>query len=101
MEQIYPQNTREALVVFCLYEAQGEYFNLQNPSCIERDTIVIGNQKAFQIGYYVRDGCIGCNLCYSVCPQNCIKITKTPVVIEQNHCLHCGQCVIVCLKQAI
>lgn len=30
------------------------------------------------------DGCIGCKLCYSVCPQKCIDISKIPVEIDQN-----------------
>ena len=50
----------------------------------------------FAPGYYVGEGCIGCKLCYSVCPQKCIDITKKPVVIDQHHCLHCGQCAEIC-----
>lgn len=101
MQQIYPQETRAALVVFCLHNGQGEYFNLQNPSCIERDVILLGQQKLQQVGYFVGAGCTGCRLCYFVCPQKCINFVRTPVVIEQNHCLHCGQCVEVCPVQAI
>ena len=52
-------------------------------------------------GYYVGEGCIGCKLCYSVCPQKCIDITKKPVVIDQHHCLHCGRCAETCSKQVI
>ena len=46
-------------------------------------------------------GCIGCKLCYSVCPQKCIDITNKPVVIDQHHCLHCGRCAETCPKQVI
>ncbi|MBC5649913.1 MULTISPECIES: 4Fe-4S binding protein [Blautia] len=44
---------------------------------------------------------MGCKLCYSVCPQKCIDISKIPVEIDQNHCLHCGRCVETCPAQAI
>ena len=43
-------------------------------------------------GYHVGKDCIDCKLCYSVCPQKCIDISKKPVEINQNHCLHCGRC---------
>ena len=50
---------------------------------------------------FVGEGCIGCKLCYSVCPQKCIDITKKPVAIDQHHCLHCGRCAETCPKQVI
>ena len=52
-------------------------------------------------GYHVGKDCIGCKLCYSVCPQKCIDISKKPVEINQNHCLHCGRCAEICPKQII
>lgn len=33
--------------------------------------------------------------------QKCIDITKKPVEIDQNHCLHCGRCAEICPKQVI
>lgn len=101
MEKIYPNDTKSALEVFCLYEAQGEYFDISDPAHIVRDTIAIGTPESQKSGYYVGNGCIGCKLCYSVCPQKCINISEKPVVIAQNHCLHCGICVEVCPKQII
>ena len=101
MKEIYPGDTREAIEVFWLYEAQGEYFDISNPSKIVRDTITIGKVNVTQTGYFVRNGCIGCKLCYSVCPQKCIDITSIPVVIDQKHCLHCGRCAEICPKQCI
>lgn len=101
MKDIYPGDTRAALDVFQLYEAQGEYFDISDPSRIVRDSIVIGAAKAAQTGYFVGQDCIGCKLCYSVCPQKCIDITSKPVVIDQNHCLHCGRCQEICPKQCI
>jgi len=101
MKEIYPDNTREALEVFCLYEAQGEYFDISNPSNVVRENIAIGEQEIVQPGYFVGEECIGCKLCYSVCPQKCIDISKIPVKINQKHCLHCGRCAESCPKQCI
>lgn len=101
MQKIYPDDTRSALQVFCLYEADGEYFDISNPSHIVRESIVIGEKEVHQTGYFVGEDCIGCKLCYSVCPQKCIDISKKPVVINQNNCLHCGNCAEICPKQCI
>ena len=101
MKEIYPGDTREALDVFCLYETQGEYFDISNPSRIVRDTIIIGGAEVVQTGYSVGKGCIGCQSCYSVCPQKCIDISSVPAVIDQKHCLHCGRCVEICPEQCI
>lgn len=32
MQSIYPGDTRSALEVFCLYEADGEYFDISDPA---------------------------------------------------------------------
>ena len=101
MQSIYPGNTREALDVFCLYEASGEYFDISDPSHIVRDDILIGRSKTVHTGYYVEQGCIGCKLCYSICPQKCIDISVKPVIINQHHCLHCGRCKEICPKGCI
>ncbi len=101
MKSIYPDGTRGALEVFRLYEAEGEYFDISDPAHVTRDSFTIGlAQRAFS-GYYVGKGCIGCKLCYSVCPQKCIDIAKRPVTIDQHHCLHCGRCAEICPKQII
>lgn len=101
MQQLYPNDTRDVLEVFWLYEAQGEYFDISNPSCIVRESILIGTPKERLTGYVVREDCIRCKLCYAVCPQKCIDISKKPVVIDQAHCLHCGRCAEICPKQTI
>ena len=101
MQGIYPDDTRQALEVFRLYKATGEFFDISNPKHVTRGGIVIGEAKQGRQGYYVGDACIGCQLCYSVCPQKCIDISKKPVVIDQSHCLHCGRCAEICPKQAI
>lgn len=101
MQEIYPNDTRSALDVFCLYEGQGEFFDISNPSKIFRDTFSIGKETLSQTGYYVNDDCIGCKLCFSVCPQKCIDISIKPISINQSNCLHCGNCAEICPKGAI
>ena len=58
MKKIYPGDTKDAIEVFWLYEAQGEYFDISNPSNIVRDTITIGKAEAVQTGYFVGKDCI-------------------------------------------
>lgn len=101
MQKIYPGDTREALEVFCVYEAEGEYFDISDPAHVVRDRFVIGDAEAGKTGYFAGEGCIGCKLCYSVCPQKCIDLSAKPVVIDQNRCLHCGRCAEICPKQVI
>lgn len=101
MKDIYPEGTRSPLEVFLLYEGCGEYFDISTPSHIVRDAFSIGKKTAKHSGYYVGDACIGCKLCYSVCPQKCIDISKKPVEIDQARCLRCGQCAEICPKQTI
>lgn len=101
MQKIYPGDTRSAIEVFRLYEAEGEYFDISDPSHILRESIIIGKTVPMKSGYFVGEDCIGCKLCYSVCPQKCIDISVKPVVINQNNCLHCGSCAEICPKQTI
>ncbi|MCD7858088.1 MAG: 4Fe-4S binding protein [Clostridiales bacterium] len=101
MQEIYPGDTRAALEVFRLYEANGEYFDISDPAHVTRDSIVIGQPQAVVNGYFVGNACIGCKRCYSVCPQKCIDISTKPVVIDQSRCLRCGRCVEICPKQTI
>lgn len=101
MQSIYPSDTRSALEVFRIYEAQGEYFDISDPSHIVRASFQIGAPVMLKSGYWVGQECIGCKLCYSACPQKSIDISAVPVVINQNHCLHCGRCAEICPKQAI
>ena len=50
MQKIYPGDTRAALEVFCVYEAEGEYFDISDPSHIVRDTILIGGAEQSMVG---------------------------------------------------
>ncbi|WP_066645441.1 4Fe-4S binding protein [Christensenella timonensis] len=99
MNEVYPGDSRNILEVFCLYEGQGEYFNLsQTP--VFRETFLVGKQEETYKGFLITDGCIECGTCASVCPQQCIK-AGTPYVIRQENCLHCGLCAETCPVTAI
>lgn len=101
MQSIYPSDTRTALEVFQIYEAQGEYFDISDPVHIIRESFVIGKTKAAQGGYVIGKNCVGCGACYETCPQKCIDLSCTPAQIDQNHCLHCGRCIEICPVKAI
>ncbi|MCD8255161.1 MAG: 4Fe-4S binding protein [Oscillospiraceae bacterium] len=101
MQDIYPDDTRSALEVFRLYEASGEYFDISDPAHVRRDSFTLGGGETTERGYFVGPDCIGCKLCYSVCPQKCIDISQKPVVIDQNRCLRCGRCAEICPKRTI
>ena len=92
MKEIYPtEESRRALTVFQIYEGSGEWFDLSKKP-IERASFAFGKAEESPEGYAITDACIGCSSCLDVCPQNCIVSDSIPYVIEQEHCLHCGNC---------
>lgn len=101
MQKIYPGDTRSALEVFRIHDAQGNFFDISDPSHVTRGTFTIGNAKTRKAGYFIGESCIGCGKCLKVCPQQCIDVSKKPAVIDQNRCLHCGRCMEVCPVKAI
>ncbi len=101
MAEIYPdEESRAALTVFQIYKGEGEFFDL-SVKPIFREKFSFGNAMIKETGYFITDGCNGCGLCCSVCPQKCIDTSHIPFKIEQEHCLHCGRCADICDKQAI
>lgn len=99
LANVYPGETRNIGVIFCIKNMEIEYFNLGvNP--IFRESYVIGDAQITPKGYYITDECISCGKCLRVCPQSAIE-TGTPSVIHQEHCLHCGNCFENCPVSAI
>ena len=60
-----------------------------------------GDDPVAEPGYIVGEGCIGCKLCYSVCPRKCIDVAVKPVAIDRGRCILCGSCAEICPKQVI
>ena len=101
MYDIYPtEESRKALTGFRVFEGSGEWFDLSKKP-IERASFSFGGKTAEPKRYYITDACIGCETCGAVCPQNCIDFSNVPAVIEQEHCLHCGNCMQTCPAGAI
>lgn len=96
MQSIYPEDTREALDVFCLYEASGEYFDISDPTHIRREPLTI-HSHSDRREYVINHLCQHCHQCEEICPQRCIH----DGVIDQSRCLHCGLCLEVCSFHAI
>lgn len=100
MQKIYPEGTREPLEVFQIYEGQGNFFDLSDPSHIQRGTFSLGEAKK-ESGYFVTEKCIDCQKCLSLCPQKCIQMVDRKALIEQNRRLHCGARFSICPVKAI
>lgn len=101
MATIYPNpKSRSALEVFCIYEAEGEYFDLgQNP--VYRQNFAYGGAAIHETGYQIdKSKCIGCQGCRSVCPVQCIS-KEVPREIDRSRCLHCGNCFRICPVKAV
>ena len=52
---------------------------------ITRANFAIGAEKEKQYGYRINEKCIGCGLCTSKCPQNCIDTLSIPFRIRENN----------------
>lgn len=99
LANVYPGDTRNIGIVFCIDTAEVEYFNLGvNP--IFRGKYRLGSVTIKEKGYFITESCIGCGTCKRNCPQRCIE-EDLPYVINQNHCLHCGNCYENCPVKAI
>ncbi len=99
MNNVYPGESRYILDVFCLYEGEGERFDL-GKTPIEREYFAFGKTDFKLKGFEIIDKCIGCGNCERNCPQKCIH-KGTPFEIQQKNCLHCGLCKEKCPVKAI
>jgi len=99
LANVYPGETRDIGIVFCVRDAAIEYFNLgQHP--IFRESYTLGKGTVSPKGYVITGGCIGCGTCAKGCPQGCI-LEGSPYRIQAEHCLHCGRCAAHCPADAI
>nr|WP_314460550.1 4Fe-4S binding protein [uncultured Clostridium sp.] len=99
LANVYPGETRDIGIIFCISNIEIEYFNLGvNP--IFRETYTMGNGRRTPKGYFITDACVGCGTCMGFCPQRCI-MEGSPYHIHSEHCLHCGACFEVCPVKAI
>lgn len=100
MYEIYPtEQSRSALTVFCVYQGNGELFDLSKKP-IERFSFTFGGDNAKNDGYFITTECTGCGKCQSVCPQQCIDVNGK-ASIRQENCLHCGNCMNICPSKAV
>lgn len=101
MREIYPtESSTHALTVFQIYEGNGEWFDLSRKP-VERASFTFGGAEQKNEGYFITDACTGCQSCVEVCPQQCIIADAVPLVINQNNCLHCGNCMSACPVRAV
>lgn len=99
MNAVYPDDAREILDVFSLYQGQGEYFCLADRPIV-REAFSFGGEQVRPKGFRITERCIGCGTCQSVCPQDAID-EGSPFAIRPQNCLHCGRCMENCPFDAI
>lgn len=100
LSNVYPGDTRTlAGIVFEIRDGEIEYFHL-GVRPIFRESYIMGSGTVTEKGYQITEACTGCGACAEHCPQRCIEV-GAPYQIQQEHCLHCGNCHGVCPVGAV
>ena len=99
MNEVYPGDARYILEAFAIGRGELEFFDLGR-SPIVRESFAFGGCVSEIRGFKITDGCIGCDTCAGLCPQQAID-AGTPYAIRQANCLHCGLCFENCPVDAI
>ena len=68
LSNVYPGDTRDIGIIFCIRDFTIEYFNL-GVSPIFRESYAVGGGQIRPKGYEISAACIGCGACRRVCPQ--------------------------------
>jgi len=77
------------------------YFRHEYDAHVERGECPAKRCKAL-IKYEITPKCIGCHLCFKVCPVKAVSgEPKKPHVIDQAKCIKCGNCHAACKVKAI
>jgi NAD-dependent dihydropyrimidine dehydrogenase PreA subunit len=50
---------------------------------------------------YASELCIGCAMCWEVCPHGVFAGSKTAQLVKQEACMECGACALNCPTKAI
>lgn len=100
LNNVYPDDSREIGIVFCINEGSIEYFNLGVHPIFRETYSYNGGALPAKKGFRITDQCIACGTCASGCPQQCIE-EGAQFRIQEEHCLHCGRCFENCPVQAI
>lgn len=99
MNDLYPGEKRDILDAFCLYEGEGEIFDLSiTPPRREAFTLSAG--KPTPAGFLITDACQACGICAEACPVGAI-VEGDIYRIRPEICLHCGRCYEHCPCDAI
>jgi len=78
-----------------------KYFRDEYEAHVKDKTCPAGVCKAL-LQYTITDKCIGCGICKTVCPVNCITGSKKEKhVIDPSACIRCGACQEACPVDAI
>jgi len=48
-----------------------------------------------------RNKCDFCGTCVGVCPENCIELLETDLIVDHELCTRCEKCVLICPVNAL